>query len=74
MVDEDQYEYLDKSDLADIIFFLRKGVLTLELLMRESEGVYWNHEGGNNTSWCDLVEDGRILDISKAIEVAHEQV
>ena len=36
MSDEDQYEYLDKSDLADIIFFLRRGVLVVEQLIKES--------------------------------------
>ena len=36
MSDEDQYEHLDKSDLADIIFFLRRGVLVVEQLIKES--------------------------------------
>ena len=76
MIDEDQYKYLDKSDLADIIFSLRKGVLAVEDLIKESGGVYDHTIRGSTTPWEDLLQGGCyedwLLDLSKAIEVAHE--
>ena len=78
MSDEYQYEYLDKSDLADIIFFLRKGVLAVEQLIKESDGIAGLHNNGDTAYWVELLEDGEydawLKDLSKAIEVAHEQV
>ena len=77
MSDEDQYEYLDKSDLADIIFFLRRGVLVVEQLIKESVGVSGLHLNTDVATWDELLEGGCyeewLIELSKAIEVAHEQ-
>ena len=78
MSDEDQYEYLDKGDMADIIYFLRRGVLRVEQLIQESAGVAGLHFNGDTAYWAELLKDGEydawLKDLSKAIEVAHEQV